>query len=405
MAAKTIIFGRGAGDTTTTRYLAFNYHTANTTEASTQIPSAVAGTLKELRVQLFSDPGAGNSFTFTLRLGGADTALTVTIADTTRYGEDIANEVSIAAGDLLNWSIVPASGPTDETAFTLTAVFESGGTAVPLFGGMIFSSSGSGYHPAIGVIAAAPDAGADNTENQHLLIGGTVTDFYTRAVVTSDTAASRVFSVVKNGSKEASSDITVTNGTGTFVQSVTGLSIAYSAADTIAFLTQATGTLHTTSSLWWCMGFAPTNAAEAILAIAQIPDTASARYALFAGSTTMDSSEFPYPMPECTVKNPYADVTAAPGAAASANEWDIDFRHGATVGGMANTTNTLNIFETATSDSDTTDEAYAAGEFFAIMVTPTSTPNAAIMRIAAVIEFPGGAVATVPMLAMMGVGT
>ena len=58
-----------------------------------------AGTLKKFYVELTVAPGSTYSRTFTIRKNGVDQSLTVTISGTGITGNDIANTVSVAAGD------------------------------------------------------------------------------------------------------------------------------------------------------------------------------------------------------------------------------------------------------------------------------------------------------------------
>lgn len=81
-----------------------------TTEAHAQCRIGTAGTVKNLCVHVGSNNISNNS-TVTLRKGAADTALTVSItASTTGFFEDTSNSVSVADGDLLNYSIVTGVG-------------------------------------------------------------------------------------------------------------------------------------------------------------------------------------------------------------------------------------------------------------------------------------------------------
>jgi len=75
-----------------------------------------AGKLSSLMVKLTAAPGAGKSYTFFLRVNGANSTLTVTIAGTDTSGSDISHEVTIAAGDLVAISQVGVSTPTAAAA-------------------------------------------------------------------------------------------------------------------------------------------------------------------------------------------------------------------------------------------------------------------------------------------------
>lgn len=87
--------------------------TPDTTENRHKQTMPCAGTFKNLRVELLDSAcGAGKSYTFTLRVNGADQALTCTISGGADViGTDVVNTVTVAAGDEVNWEITPAGTP------------------------------------------------------------------------------------------------------------------------------------------------------------------------------------------------------------------------------------------------------------------------------------------------------
>ena len=364
-----------------------------TTERLVQSVAPCAGTIKKLRIQAFSDPGASKTITVKLRVNGADSALTVAITGTTRYGEDLSTNVSVSAGDLLCFSLVPTGSPTDETRLTVSAIFEGSGNDFPILGSMPSGWPG-GTDSFIGGYGHQPlssgDSSQDNSEKFYCPIAGTITAFYIHGNVTQD-LGSCIFQIVRNTTVETSSNITIPNGTGDQSGNVTGLSIAVSAGDTISIKADVTTSLTTT--LKWGIAFTPTTPGQNFLSYAYLPSTANvATFAApgWTGSFTQ-TTEYPYPLPACTIKNPFADVSTAPG---TGNTWDIDVRTGSTVGGMANGNSHLDIDGTGTSDSDTTSDAYTDGMFFSVSVTSGSTPTSVgdAMRIAFIVEFAAGSV-------------
>lgn len=69
--------------------------------------------LSDLRVKVLVAPGAGKSWTFTVRKNGADTSLTCTISGTDTEGYDTLHLVEFAKGDYATIGIVPAGTPAD----------------------------------------------------------------------------------------------------------------------------------------------------------------------------------------------------------------------------------------------------------------------------------------------------
>lgn len=82
-----------------------------------------AGTIKNLEVSIYTAPGAGNSWDFTLRKNGADQTLTCQIAGTDTTGEDKTHEVTVAEGDLVCWKLVPTSSPAAVYGVRITCEF------------------------------------------------------------------------------------------------------------------------------------------------------------------------------------------------------------------------------------------------------------------------------------------
>lgn len=392
MTAPALLLAGSACDTTTTRYAPMVGYGINsgsafvTTEREVQSVAPCAGTIRDLRVQLFSDPGAGNSITVTLRVNGANTALTVTISDTTRYGEDLTHDVSVSAGDLLCYSVVPTSGPTDETQVRWSAIYEGSGNDIPILGSQSAAVNSDAFTGGYGHQGPqAWDTTQDNSEKFYFPVAGTITAFYIHANVTGNFGTD-IVKLRKNTTDEASANITVPDATGDQTGNATGLSIAIAAGDTVTIFNDFTTSW--TMTLKWGIAFTPTTAGQCPVIIGAVPSTSAASYPLpgWVGGATL-SSERPWPMPACDIKNPYADVATAPG---SGKTWDIDVRTGAAVGSMANGNSHLDIDGTATSDSDTTTDTYTDGMFFGVTVTPGGTPTAVgdAMRIALVAAFP-----------------
>jgi hypothetical protein len=111
--------GHGAGLATTAGATAFAPFAttllgSDATEANRQFKHREAGTVRRARVFVTANTSTGTS-TVTLRKGGVDTALVVSIgALSTGWFEDTSNSVSVADGDLLGWKIIAGAtaGPT-----------------------------------------------------------------------------------------------------------------------------------------------------------------------------------------------------------------------------------------------------------------------------------------------------
>lgn len=106
--------------TTTTRYLSPGYGdaTAQTTPIQQVVPTA--GTLRNLRVKHNSPAGNGNAIVYTVRINGAATGVTVSLASTGTDGADTVNTAAVVAGDKIDIIVTKAvtvgASPGDVTA-------------------------------------------------------------------------------------------------------------------------------------------------------------------------------------------------------------------------------------------------------------------------------------------------
>lgn len=95
------------------------------------------GKIKNLYVALNVDPGTSpDAYRFTLRVNGADSALTVTITADDITGNDTAHEVTVAAGDVLTMKIEPLNGPsaTPYAYWGMTFVADTDGESIVIAG-------------------------------------------------------------------------------------------------------------------------------------------------------------------------------------------------------------------------------------------------------------------------------
>jgi hypothetical protein len=105
--------------TTTTRYLHPWYEDslAPTTAIQWRVP--FNGTISLMRVHHGGTAGNGNAIVYTLRKNNAAQSLTVSLASTAADGSDLANSVTVAAGDLVDVEVTKAASvgtsPSDIT--------------------------------------------------------------------------------------------------------------------------------------------------------------------------------------------------------------------------------------------------------------------------------------------------
>lgn len=174
--AKTLCFAASASNATstanTTQYMPIiGDKQQATTETDVQIPFRTPGTIYSLGIRISAN-SVNNSTVFTLRKNATDTASTITVATTqTGWFEDISDQITVAAGDLLDLKSVPASGSTgtftilivktefDTTTSTTLTVTRVGATVGTLNTGHTAASTTYYYM----LQSAIPTGGTTNT--------------------------------------------------------------------------------------------------------------------------------------------------------------------------------------------------------------------------------------------------
>ena len=102
-----------------------------------QVPLRRNGTLKNFYVHLWVAPGVGASWTFTVRVNGVNTALSVTIAGAATDGNDTVNQLAINARDLVCIIAVPSIAPAPaDTMVTNGLEFEAGSQNFAILAGV-----------------------------------------------------------------------------------------------------------------------------------------------------------------------------------------------------------------------------------------------------------------------------
>ena len=93
-------------------------------EANVQAPMPTAGTFSDLYVYLSQSAGVGaDAYSVTLRVNGADSALTTTILQPAVDGNDTVNTVAVVAGDLVVIEITPIAIPANQPDVAIGMVF------------------------------------------------------------------------------------------------------------------------------------------------------------------------------------------------------------------------------------------------------------------------------------------
>jgi hypothetical protein len=135
---QVIPFTRGAitGDGNTWYYdiLGWFGGSGTTAEIIANVPIAADGVIRNLDMHVASAPGSGKSWTFTIRLNGADTALTCTISDLAITARFTGADVTVAVGDVICLKHT-SSGTPSGAAVHGSIEFESDNVGESIYGG------------------------------------------------------------------------------------------------------------------------------------------------------------------------------------------------------------------------------------------------------------------------------
>jgi hypothetical protein len=170
------------------------------TVAQVQQVIAAAGVIKDLYLELDTNPGAGaEAYRMTLMLNGSPTSLTVTITGAATSGTDLANEVTVAPGDLVCWKKEALNSPTNNVSARAGFVFEADTDGQSLFLNGYKTALNTGavrYYPLNGNLRAYD---ADEFKQQQYCQILSISDLYSIVSAAPGAGKSWTFRVMKNG--------------------------------------------------------------------------------------------------------------------------------------------------------------------------------------------------------------
>lgn len=342
------------------------------TENQRQGIIATGGTINNLYVQQQTAPGAGTTRTYTLRVNGADTALTCTVSGTGTTASDTTHSVSVSAGDSVCLGVTETGGPTlAQGNIQVIASFNSTSAGESVWmgtsdGNDLSTTSTDYIAPVYGGASTATEANVTMT----MPTAGTLSKFYGKLDVAPGGGATRVFTLRKNGADTA---LTFTFGAGDTSKNDTTHSVSYVAGDTISISMAITGT-PAASKAWFGLLWTPTISGECVLQAlsSSSPSNTATRYNVVDGSASWSTSEAGVQSYTIAgvLKKLYVNLTTAPGAGKSRA-----FRS------RVNTANgnlLVTIADTATSGSDTSNsDTVSLLDLINFVTTPTGTPAGA----------------------------
>jgi hypothetical protein len=337
-----------------------------------------AGVFKNLRVKITAAPAGAATRTFTLVTGLTPTATALTcpfgVADTDVT--DSTHSVSVSAGDALALQHVSTSTPAAATAqwsveFVPTTatdvIYGGGGGATPVNSAQRF----------MGLLCGGGEGQTATEVNvSHVVsVTATITAFYVQAETAPGAGKSFLYQIYKNGSAEASSNITIADAATT--GNVTGLSIAVSPGDTLSLSSTPTSSPAATRiGVGVCMTASVEGESMVVGSVNDAPSTSATEFnSAFTPSHTLQlwnateaSMQSLCGPTGFDLRDMRVTLTTAPSAGKS-------FTYSLNVGGTPSALS-ITIADANTSGTDSSTVTCANGNLLSMSSVPSGTPTA-----------------------------
>lgn len=278
-----------------------------------------AGYLRNLRFRLDQAPGAGTSYTFTLRVNGADSALTCSIADTETQGSDTVHTVAVAAGDYVSIKCVPTGTPTARYA-NWTLLFDTSNTRESLLLGGHYTGPSTLVASYNYVNGGYSWANLESQRNEVISCNGTLKNLHILLSAAPGVGKSYVFTLRVNG---AASSLTCTITGAATTGSDTTHQVTVAAGDCVSLECAPTANPNSADA-YWGMTFAADTQYDSLLlnSITDTPSFAVTEYnyvnATFGLWLMPTDQRYQLAQPcrsgKTYLHNFYVYLTAAPGA-------------------------------------------------------------------------------------------
>lgn len=360
-------FGRRNTTTSGTTYFIIGDVGSNN-EDSAKLYMPISGTFSDLRVELSTAPGSGDSRTFTFRKNGAGTSLTTTISNTDTANSDASNTVTVAAGDYITLQQTTAGTPATTDVFYALKFEADTATNLSYMGTAAgLSTIADRYTNAFGSGTGLSTNNYFGTVSEE----STIAEFHVDLDTAPGSGKSWDVSIQKNGTTEATSTVTISDSDTT--GSVTGLSISVSPGDELNILYSPTGTPSSTNRIRFSTVMSDTQGDALMYGCMALTDVFDSEYMSFFQSVNIPSSTESgllmyngldsYDVSKLSVK-----LDTAPGVG---NSRTFTFRKNG-----SNTSLAVTISGTDTSGVDTTNTvSMASGDSISLLHTESGTPT------------------------------
>ena len=346
------------------------------------------GKVHHFRVKLDGSPGTGNSYIFTVRVNGANSALSVTISGSETEEQDTTTEVDVSPGDYVTIQCQPVSYPAARHVLSCQLILEpdSKNTCTLMTGLFIFNTDYS-------TLYATPMSGLSDwiTSTQANAQGvipcdGTLSDLHGWVHTAPDPGGADgcYITIQKNGVDTAlqidiagnsQSDSDTLNSVSVSAGDLVGLEITRHGTPSVSRCYGGVGCVFTPAANPFKKGFVVLGVSD------DYPDSANPTWNnLFAGSHSKDWLTFgggglgwrELEVWECRFGYFYVNLTVAPGSG--------NFREFRVLKNGANTALYMRIQDTATTGSDSDTEDFAEDDGVGLYTNPYSGPYDTVVR-------------------------
>lgn len=340
---------------------------------------AAAGVLKNFTFTVQTAPGAGKSWTITLRKNGSDTAAVLTLADTNTTVTYTASDISVSAGDLFTLRSDPSGTPAamGQHHFGWEWTPTTDGQSIYGKGYDTLSNSATQYN---GLFCGATAWASSATNNTSVVAtAGNLTNLYVSLSGSPGSGNNYQFAVYKNGTKQDGSGGTVDTRV-TIADSATSgnasFTLGLSPGDT-CYLEQIPTSTPTTRFATWSVAFVATDPTQAMICgfDGNAPSNTVTNYlqvqtqANWGTAETLATTQSISAVTPFTVSDLYVALTVAPG---SSKNRVVDIRRNAA---SPSGTLSVTIADAATTGNDTTHSvALVQGDYWGVRTVPTGTP-------------------------------
>lgn len=375
---QVLFYGLGDGPplhTISNRYFKLVGDTIFSIAARAHSMISANGAIKGLSVRLSGAPGAGKSYTFTLMVNGAPSALTCEVADTDTTGGDIVHVIDVVAGDYVYIQCDPDGTPTARHP-TVTTIFEGETANESLIiggpGDNSLNKVASEYAQVMG--SNTNPTLTENDFRQVIPTAGTIKDLYVKLDGVPGTAPDAYrFTVRLNGATVGESLIvTITANATTGNDLVHNLVVA--PYDVVTMMIEPLNTPSLTPRSVWSMTFVADIDGESIILGGSLDDlhATSTEYTPLTSQETKTwntTEAWRVQLGQyCTLKKLHILLSGSPGAG---NRYDFTIR----IAGLGSNVEATVSDLATTGDSGVLEDDVAYNDYVSLECRSVSTPT------------------------------